>query len=114
MHDGIGHMVHPPLADTPLWQTPPPGRHPPWQTPPSRHPLLADTPPDTPLADTPQQTPPPPWQTPPSRHPHPPLADTPLADTPQDPEILHFNCKYTFLRFFKYLHRLMSINVLLT
>ena len=34
LHDGIGHMVHTPRADTPLGQIPPrPDTHPPGQTP---------------------------------------------------------------------------------
>ena len=118
---GLGHMVTPSSRwRPPRWRTPldgePPGwrapldGEPPWMEntpldgdPPDGEPPCMEKPPwmeNPPDGDTPPDGEPPRWRTPWMENPPPP-----------DPGNLHFNCKNTF---FKYLHRLMSINVLLT
>ena len=95
------------------WYTPPdrepPRRRPPQMENPSRW--------RTPQEENPPGGEPPQEENPPDGEPdgEPPQEENPTRWRPPDPENVHFNCNNTFLTcFFKYLHRLMSINVLLT
>ena len=104
-----------PREENPLgWRTP---HLPRMENPPDGEPPGMENPP--PGMETPQMENPPGWRTPlgePPQMENPPDGEPPQdGDTPPDPENVHFNCNNTFLTcFFKYLHRLMSINVLLT